>query len=222
MAKITDITIVGLGGVGAQLLPSLSEFDVQTITMIDHDIYEQKNQTRQPNSLKWVNESKVTAMDMEWSQFMSPIMLIPQIKTIQEYDWPSASQENQLLICCVDNKRARNHIRKIALKHKMPMLMGANERYSGESHIFYPENEGTPRDPWIMYPELWDETSDESQGGGCSVDPNPQTYAANAITAAIMLHLLRLHAALDFNPEEQVPTTTKYTLGTIQHDHRTI
>lgn len=220
--KIENIILVGLGGVGAQLLPMLREIQPQIIHLIDHDAFETANQQRQPLSHEYPNMHKVEAMRLHWEPFMSPIVLNPMAELIQSISMGGLGQpDNTIVISCVDNKKARNHIRNTCIAEKFVMLTGANERYSGEAHIIYPELVGTARDPWVQYPTLGDEAVAESTTPSCSVDPNPQTYAANALTAAAMIHLLRLHSVIEFDldPTTTIATTTKYTVGDFQTIH---
>lgn len=214
--KIENILLVGLGGVGAQLLPMLRELQPQIIHLIDHDIYEASNQQRQPLSHEFPNMRKVAAVEAAWSTFMAPTVLNAIPELVQSINMQGfGDPENTLVISCVDNKKARNHIREMCIANKYIMVTGANERMSGEAHVIYPKFIDTPRDPWVQFPSMHDETIVESATPSCSVDPNPQTYAANSLTAAAMIHLIRLHNIMEFDIdfESAIPTTTKYTTG---------
>jgi molybdopterin/thiamine biosynthesis adenylyltransferase len=207
------ISLVGVGGVGALLLPALREFQPNLVYIIDHDVYEERNVERQPNARGNANEHKVSVLADLYNSESLPIEAVPT--RIQDDDAFGYLLVSDLIIAAVDNNNARNFLYKFCAEQKKPLIYCANENTSGQCHLLYPDTFGTPIDPWIIHPELWNES--ESSPESCSRNPLDQTYATNTLTAAMVVHLLRLNMAVGFKPVTGISSAIYYSLKNIQH-----
>lgn len=215
--KLHTITLVGVGGVGHLLVPALREFQPDELILVDMDVFEEKNLTRQPLSRGNLHKYKTDVMRETYADETYNITGYPATFKDTITDPTCTIPFSDLIIAAVDNNNARNSIRDYCIDHQIPMIYCGNENTSGQAHLLYPENFNTPIDPWVIHPELNEDG--KSSPESCSRNPNDQTYATNVITAAAVLHLLRLHTALNFKPVSGVPSSTYYTLKQFTHKH---
>ena len=207
------ITLVGVGGVGALLLPALREFQPNLVYIIDHDLYEDRNVERQPMARGNNGEYKVEVLASIYNSPSLPINDYPV--RVQEADAVGPLFASDLIIAAVDNNNARNFLYNFCKENQKPLIYCANENTSGQCHLLYPDTFGTEIDPWVIHPELHNEA--ETSPESCSRNPLDQTYATNTLTAAMVVHLLRLNMAVGFKPVSGIASAIYYTLKNIQH-----
>ena len=213
------ITIIGLGGVGSVLAMRLGyHYDTH---LIDFDRFENANAFRQPLSILYPDENKARAhasylKDLNCHKIKEPTTTVSEDKIDKDSKLPITD----IIICCVDNNAARNAIRSIALATKTPLIIAANESLDGEASMLMPEWAGTELDPWVTWPQLWDESEPEERPLHCT-DPRivldaPQTPIANFMAAALALwlaesFLMRKQIVEVFDPIRCAFTANKLT-----------
>ena len=111
---IQEICLVGAGGIGSNLVnliaPSLRKRKNQiNLTILDSDLVEEKNTHFQQFSLEDIGLSKVVALERAFSYDSLTITAI-EADLDEEYDL----SEFDLVICSVDNAKARKIVQKKA------------------------------------------------------------------------------------------------------------
>ena len=111
---IQDICLVGAGGIGSNLVnlvaPSLSKRKNQiNLTILDSDLVEEKNTYFQQFRLEDVGLSKAVALESAFSYDSLKITAI-EADLDEEYDL----SKFDLVICSVDNAKARKIVQKMA------------------------------------------------------------------------------------------------------------
>lgn len=200
-----DVTIIGLGGVGSVIALRMGLH--HRLNLIDFDTYETRNSFRQPLAYLMEGENKAKAHKLHLEQLCDGDVAIEAIqkKITMEEQTPLCD----LIIAAVDNNAARNCARHWAIKTKTPLIIAANETEDAEASILFPEWEKTPLDPWITWPELWDESTPETKPLSCT-DPKiaevaEQTPNANFMAAAGAIWLAEAFAARKFQYDEFTP-----------------
>ena len=180
--------IIGVGGVGSWLATVLSRI-TQDITLIDGDTLEMKNLDRQLFEVSDVGKKKSAALAERLGVQHMPEFYMNGLFNVSPRDtfW-----------CCVDNNRGRREVLNTVNQSKARALFAANETFSSEAYIYYPQWFGTDRDPMTYYPELAQDSGTDplARSVGCTglaqVD-NPQLASANFMAAGLVLHLWTLH-----------------------------
>ncbi len=181
-----SIYIIGCGGVGSWITPSLCLLtDPAGITLIDGDRLEDKNLNRQ------------LFHEFDIGQFKSEALAV-RYKCHCMTDFYSArSVEHDIadwIFCLVDNNPARNEVLKACDTFGCQAIFAANETHSAEAYYYHPEFKGTPLDPRTYYPEIETDLSDNplSRHAGCTGEAqrgNPQLVSANFMAAALAQQL---------------------------------
>lgn len=119
-----DFIVVGCGGTGARVVPALCQMinpEVDTISVIDHDIVEERNLLRQNFVARDVGRNKAEVMALRYSRnglnIVPYTMMLdwgmPWVRILQDASSRSGAASalrNMNAACilgCVDNKRAR-------------------------------------------------------------------------------------------------------------------
>lgn len=202
---ILKIKVIGSGGVGTQLLPTLSrilnfgsveyEFDGAELEVIDGDTFEESNRPRQQFKDRG-NKADITVATLE-NDFPN-VEYRSRPVYITESNIDLLIKEGDLVFSCVDNHATR----KLLTKHcegldNVTLVSGGNELVDGNVQIFRRvdgENYTMPLDnkfhPEILEPD--DENpgdNDEEKEEGCieMQESAPQLLVTNFLVAALML-----------------------------------
>lgn len=186
-----NIYIIGCGGVGSWLTPSLALLtSSKSITLIDGDALETKNLNRQLFNKKHVGQNKAEALaSLYGCKFISQ-WYSPGILRHEPEDW---------LMVCVDNNPARIAALQACDEFGCRAILAANETHSSEAYLYNPTWKGSDRDPRVYYPELVTVTDGDPvrRGAGCTGEAqreNVQLVSANFMAAALAQHLFVLWA----------------------------
>lgn len=187
-----DTVIVGLGGVGSVIALRLGT--ARKLILIDHDKYEDRNAHRQPLARLYKSVNKAEAHANE----LARISEHDHDKQKEALDGDSILPPCSLVIAAVDNKIGRNWARRHAMKRGVPLIIAANEQFDGEASLLMPEWQDTPLDPWVTWPELWEDTEKTANHIHCT-DPRiaveePQTPLSNFMAASGAIWLAELLA----------------------------
>lgn len=215
------ITIIGCGGVGSIIARQLALG--HTLHMIDFDKYEPKNAFRQPLAKIFMGEHKSAAhaehlqegIYHEERRDAHTFSIEPLMKD-------SKIPISEIIICAVDNNAGRNAAREISLKTGTPLIIAANEQYDGEASLFMPQWKGTKLDPWVTWPQLYDETAEDEANKPIScTDPRiattePQTPIANFMAAALAIWIAEKFAAIKGEIEFYDPIRASFTANMLR------
>jgi hypothetical protein len=181
--------IIGCGGVGSAILPSLCLLKQPAdITVVDGDIIEEKNLNRQMFDRNQVGINKAKALGEKFScRFIAEWFSRGKIR----------HQRNDWLFCLVDNHRARLETLQVCDEAGCQAIFAANEMHSSEAYYYRRSWVGTERDPRVYYPEIQTDREGDPRSAsvGCTGEAqreNLQLVSANFMAAALAEHLFVL------------------------------
>jgi hypothetical protein len=202
-----DITLVGAGGVGAILAQHLIKTG-HTVTVYDDDVYEEQNFARQPLARTYNGFAKVDALTVEATRM--DLKLVPMRER-----YVGQPLITDVIIVAADNNQARIAARTTAIATTTPFISAANELTDGEAFLVMPEDWDTPNDPWVQYPELWQDTPPPTVHCDEGTEPAApeQTPLANLTVATLAIRLVESIPHL--TPHH--PRAYKFTQWGIRH-----
>jgi ThiF family len=183
------IYIIGCGGVGSWLTPSLTLLtSPEQITLIDADILEEKNLDRQLFKPEDIGKSKVEALAERYGCHFMHEWFSEGLREFREDDW---------LIVCVDNHMARKAALNVCDRYGTLAIFAANETSSSEAYFYQREWRGTPLDPRVYFPDILTDKSNDPRARaiGCTGEAqkeNPQLVTSNSMAASLAGHLFAL------------------------------
>lgn len=196
-----NIYVIGCGGVGSWLTPSLCLLrDPAEIVLCDGDTLEEKNLNRQLFTREQIGQNKAEA-------------LAERYRCGAFADWYNPGvirhDESDLLFALVDNNAARMSVLTACDRFKCSAIFAANETTSAEAYLFRPQWAGTRLDPRVMYPAMIEDKEGDPQRAaiGCTGQAqreNRQLVSANFMAAALAQHLFVLWFQM-FPGERVVP-----------------
>lgn len=182
--------IIGAGGVGSWLLPSVCMLvGHKNVTVFDGDTLETKNLNRQLFTLDDIGSNKAEALAKKYQcQSVPQYFAYGKLDNLRRWD---------VLLVAADNNAARHAAWMECNEKGCPMIVGANEVTSAEAYYYERSLKETDRDPAVYYPELTTDTSDDPRHAaiGCTGEvqrTNRQLVSANFMAASLMQHLLVL------------------------------
>ena len=185
----SNIYIIGAGGVGSWLAPSLALLtSPQQITVIDADVLEEKNLDRQLFTERDLGRSKAEALAERYKCLSRAEWFCEGLMQFDEDDW---------IIACVDNHMARRAALGECDRHGCRAIFAANETNSAEAYYYQPDWKGSAVDPRVYFPDiLTDRSNDPRQRSiGCTGEAqqnNPQLVTSNSLAASLAGHLFAL------------------------------
>lgn len=183
--------IIGCGGVGSWLAPSLCLLDrKREIIAVDGDRLEEKNLNRQLFRSDEVGAYKAQALAAKYGCGFLNQWFSPGAQPVDRRDW---------LLVCADNHPARRMALDCCDIFGCQAITACNETYSAEAFYYRPDWRGTGCDPRVYYPEiLRDNTGDPRAAAiGCTGEAQertPQLVTANYLAAGLAQHLYVLWA----------------------------
>ncbi len=118
----THVAIVGLGGLGAEMLKSCRGLGFQRYTLVDHDRVEASNLNRLPWSLSDVGRLKVeVARDFILGAIPAATVAVVA-ETVGSVSAGNALVQADLIVACLDNDFARLQVQDLAARHLRPLL----------------------------------------------------------------------------------------------------
>lgn len=196
----TKVKVVGTGGIGLCLLPTLARFlnfsvekfnDVE-LSLIDGDTYEEKNRDRQDFD-ELGAKATVTANGLRnkfprLNVYDHPIFL-------DESNIVRHIRENDIILLCVDNHKSRKMVSDRASElNNVSIISGGNDRIDGNVLIHLRRDGKNLTCPMDQYhPEIANPNdlhpNEMNQVGSCSrmAESQPQLVIMNNLIAANML-----------------------------------
>jgi adenylyltransferase/sulfurtransferase len=119
--KTLAITVAGAGNTGSHLLPHLARMpQVERITMVDHDVYDEKNLLVQDIDSCDIGKPKVSAQ-AEKLRRINPRLDVSAMQERIE-DSPLGKLRCDLLVSCLDSRAARQYVNQVATRLNMPWI----------------------------------------------------------------------------------------------------
>jgi len=203
-----QIKVVGIGGIGGALLPTLSRFlnfgfsDVE-VTLIDGGRYVERNRNRQVFD-NLGSKAQITAERLV--QDFPRVRFRPQPAYLTEDNIVSLIREGDLVLLCVDNHATRklvsDHCEDLA---NVVVISGGNDYTDGSVQIFIRRDGENVTLPLAnhFHPEI-ERPQDANPGvAGCDelAESEPQLLITNNAVAACMLNVFYayLQGRFDFD-----------------------
>ena len=211
MTFIPDsVIVVGSGGTGGHLIPALArlvsyhsifEDSTPTVTIIDGDEFEERNQTRQIVSPSDYGKNKAEAMTYFCKyQGLTNVEHIPEFINQERFEEILMNCETPLIVSCVDNDATRRAMID-AIKNVCddffffsPGNSDGTENVKGQTIWFGRiEEEDYGIDPTILYENLQNPMDVIPRAGTCSANApsRPQLISANFMAAATTLSMVQ-------------------------------
>jgi molybdopterin/thiamine biosynthesis adenylyltransferase len=188
---MTNIAVIGAGGVGSYLIPPLLKTVPPSITieLWDGDKYEEKNLDRQlfPETMIGTNKADALMLSYPQSNFVS----VPEYINEDFF-----VKKDTFIMGCVDNNPAKLAILEAADNAGAFVIIGANEYDSAQTYFYAPIFKETPADPRKRFPEILTDKSGNRNKPSCQTEQadNRQLAIFNHMAASYMLHLFWLHS----------------------------
>ncbi len=158
LLKDKHVVLIGLGGLGSPLAYYLASSGIGQITLVDDDTIDTTNLQRQILfSTDDIGKKKVDIARLKMHK-LSPRMNIniisERLVSNSEIDYFCGAD---LIIDATDNFETRSLINKISLDNRVPLIMGAAIKFSGQIIVFRNDLEGQP-----CYNCLYENVSDSN------------------------------------------------------------
>lgn len=123
------VGIVGLGSVGSILSEALGRTGLQDITLIDHDIIEERNLDRTLGAtprdvIGKTPKVEVASRQLETSHTAALLSVNPVVASIQSDDGFAQALDCDVILCCVDRPWPRHILNVLAYAHLIPVVDG--------------------------------------------------------------------------------------------------
>ena len=183
------IYIIGCGGVGSWLTPSLTLLtDPKQIVLVDADVLEEKNLDRQLFKTEDIGRMKAEALAERYHCQSRAEWFCEGMKDYDEESW---------IISCVDNHIARRGALAECDRHGCRAIFAANETHSSEAYYYQREWRDTAIDPRKYYPDILTDRSNDPRRRaiGCTgqaQQENRQLVTSNSLAASLAGHLFAL------------------------------
>lgn len=180
------IYIIGSGGVGSWLLPSMCLLErPSAVVAVDGDRLEEKNLNRQLFTSDDLGRFKSESLARKYGCEAQNVWFSAGMLPVKRPDW---------LMVCVDNHRARREALFECDQKGCSAIFAANETHSSEAFVYLPIWKETHLDPRVYYPEIVTDDSNDptAMAIGCTgvaQQQNTQLVSANFTAAALAQHL---------------------------------
>lgn len=178
--------IVGSGGVGSWLAPSLCMLiGSKNVVLVDGDTLEEGNLNRQLFTRQHLGRNKAEALAGLYGCKAIPEYYNMGRFRVTEDDW---------LVMCVDNHPARNAALNESDARGCRVICAANETHSAEAYYYNRGWREGVLDPRVYYPEITTNREGDplARAIGCTgeaQEANRQLVSANFSAAALAQHL---------------------------------
>jgi len=196
----TRVKIIGLGGIGGYLADPLSRYmshkhkDVQ-VTLVDGDVYEEKNRERQQYAQTLGYKAQVAAEEL------APKLPNVQFRAKKEYitddNVTELVRENDIVFLCVDNHATRKLVSDRCQELENVTLISGGNHYTDGNVILYARKNGQDfqKPPTALFESIQNPKDENpgvvqqrsSQGCEAQRESAPQLIVTNFDMAAAML-----------------------------------
>lgn len=118
---MNTVTVVGAGNIGSHLIPHLARLPgVQRVIIVDPERYEAKNLASQDITAGHVGRPKAVVQARRLRRIRPDIQVDPLVARIE--DLPPGRLRSQVILACLDSRRARQHVNELAWRLGMPWI----------------------------------------------------------------------------------------------------
>lgn len=218
MIRSETLMIVGCGGTGVRVAFAVAPFF--DVVLVDKDIVEPSNVSRQPFHPSTFNAPKASALqDMLCKAFsLKPGRVRVEQDWFTDETMPKLISEHlpDAILACVDNHAARMACIRAAERYGIPAFLAGNEALSAEAYVMHPLFSGTLADPRAYLSFSSNPASDPSAACYKKAAASRQTASANARAASHLVHLMYawLPPGDEDPPLQEVPYRPAYISST--------
>jgi hypothetical protein len=216
--KTTKVKVVGVGGIGLCLLPTLTKYlnyehekyPSVELTLIDGDTFEERNRSRQDFT---VTGPKATIIAQDYKEKCARLQIWDVAEYLTDSNIIAHIRENDIVFSCVDNHKTRKLISDRAQELDNVVVISGGNDFTDGNVLVHVRKDGKNMNLPIankFHPEILN-PRDKNPGEqvarmGCQqlVVSEPQLLIANNAAAATMLSAFYAHQAgqFDKNPKE--------------------
>lgn len=195
--KHKRVVVIGLGGIGSQLLPSLLHYLHSQkwdgpVALMDGDIYEEKNLNRQLVPESGLGMNKAEALAIQFGQRLPTLNMEALPFYLDPTNVGLVVQEGDFVICGVDNHYTRRLIdEQVGNLKNVTYVSGGNDLTDGNAQVVR-RRAGKSLDPSLVevHPEIGKALEPPDFTPGCDqmVNAAPQIIVTNLMVASTMLN----------------------------------
>lgn len=139
----SDVTVVGMGGLGGAVAEILAREGVGTLRLIDGDRFEESNLNRQMlSSADKIGKPKAAAAAERVSCINPSVSVRASEFFLDAENAPSLIKSSDGIIDCLDNLQTRFLLESAAKKAKIPIVSAAIAGETGHVTTIYPDDPG--------------------------------------------------------------------------------
>ena len=132
----SQVSIIGMGGLGCPVAQSLVMAGIGKIKLIDNDFVSISNLHRQPlYNFKDVNKKKILAAKSKLKALNPEVTIETDDVFLNDKNGEELLLKTDVIIDATDNVKSRQRIDKISKKLKIPTVYGALFRFEGQVSI---------------------------------------------------------------------------------------
>jgi len=132
----SQVSIIGMGGLGCPVAQSLVMAGIGKIKLIDNDFVSISNLHRQPlYSFEDVNKKKILAAKSKLKALNPEVIIETDDVFLNDKNGEELLLKTDVIIDATDNVKSRQRIDKISKKLKIPTVYGALFRFEGQVSI---------------------------------------------------------------------------------------
>ncbi len=121
MSATRHVVVVGLGNIGSALVGLLARLSlICRLTLVDRDVYEEKNRSTQAIAGSDVGQPKAIVQAARVSQIRSDLQVISVHDAIENV--PPGRLRADVILGCLDSKFARQYVNQLAFRLGVPWI----------------------------------------------------------------------------------------------------
>lgn len=137
LLKDKHVILIGLGGLGSPLAYYLASSGIGQITLVDDDIIDMTNLQRQIlYSVDDIGKKKVDIAKLKMHKLNPEIIINVISERLISNSEINYFYGTDLIIDATDNFETRSLINKISIDNRVPLIMGAAIKFSGQIIVF--------------------------------------------------------------------------------------
>jgi molybdopterin/thiamine biosynthesis adenylyltransferase len=197
-AKVNEIIVVGLGGVGTALVEPLARYmehnkwSCSKLHLVDGDVYESHNLERQRATEAELTKNKAEVHAAKLKALLKGITVIATPKYVNEQNVSEIVGDSSTVFSCVDNHKTRKILQDRCSRLKEVILIsGGNEYHDGNVQVYLKRNGRELSPPITKYHEEIAYPTDLSpEEMSCEElqESEPQLLFTNLMVACLMLN----------------------------------
>ena len=135
--KDSNVTLIGLGGLGSVVGMYLAAAGVGNLTLVDHDRVELSNLQRQiAHTTDDIGSKKVDSAEKNLLALNPTINIVTVDHILETKDFERILPNTDVIVDATDNFESRFFINEQSVRHQRPLVSGAAIRLEGQVSIF--------------------------------------------------------------------------------------